>query len=508
MWDATPLLRLYAWNRRRRVERLDPVRTQEGQLFSLLRRARDTRFGRAHDFRAIDSVDGFQERVPLRRYEDFWSEWLKPVFPALDDVIWSGTTGHLAVSSGTSSGTTKWIPVTREIMRANARAALDVLTWHLSARPQSRIFGGPSLVLGGSTGLVERAPGVRSGDLSGIAASQVPIWARSRYFPPPDLALLENWDEKLDRIARAAPYDIRSIGGTPSWLLILFERLAELAPDRPRRLASWFPWLELIVHGGVGFVPYRTAFERWLEGSQAETREVYAASEGFIAVADRGPGEGLRLILDNGLFFEFVPVAELGSATPTRHWIADAEIGVDYALVLSTNAGLWGYLIGDTVRLVDRDPPRILITGRISYTLSAFGEHVIGEELESAVATGARAIDAAVADFSVGAIYPDERRALGHHLFIVEFDPQQSPAAIERFAAVADDDLRARNEDYAAHRAGGTGMDPPEVLAVPPGFFADWMRARGKLGGQNKVPRVVSGALFDDLRQRATARTS
>jgi hypothetical protein len=503
MRDATPLLRLYGWNRRRQLKRLDPVATQERQLFSLLRRARDTGFGRAHDFRSIGSAEEFQTRVPLRRYEDFWRDWLKPVFPAVGDVTWPGPIGHFAVSSGTSSGTTKCIPVTHEMVAANKRAALDVLTWHLKARPRSRIFAGPSLVLGGSTGLVERAPGVHSGDLSGIAASQVPAWAQSRYFPPPELALIENWDEKLDRIARAAPPGIRSIGGTPSWLLILFERLAALSPASPRRLASRFPHLELIVHGGVGFAPYETAFARWLDGSRAETREVYAASEGFIAVADRDPGEGLRLILDNGLFFEFVPVAELDSPSPTRHWIANAEIGVDYALVLSTNAGLFSYVIGDTVRLIDRDPPRLLVTGRTSYTLSAFGEHVIGEELEGAVAAGARAIGATVADFSVGAVYPDERRALGRHLFIVELDPPPDAAALARFAAVADADLRARNEDYAAHRAGGTGMDPPEILAVPPGFFAGWMRERGKLGGQNKVPRVVSGVLFDDLRQRA-----
>ncbi|MBL8689540.1 MAG: GH3 auxin-responsive promoter family protein [Rhodospirillaceae bacterium] len=480
----------------------DAAATQERQLHRLSHRARDTRFGRAHDFRSIDSVAAYQSAVPLRRYEDLWREWFRPVFPAIDNVTWPGSIGHLAVSSGTSSGTTKWIPVTSEMMRSNTRAALDGLTWHLAANPQSRIFGGPSLVLGGSTGLVERAPGVRSGDLSGIAASQVPFWAQSRYFPPPDLALLENWDEKLDRIARAAPNDIRSIGGTPSWLLILFDRLAQLHPDRPRRLASYFPKLEMIVHGGVGFAPYRSAFERWLDGSRAETREVYAASEGFIAVADRGPGEGMRLILDNGLFFEFVPVEELGSASPIRHWIGNAETGVDYAIVLTTNAGLFGYVIGDTVRLVDRDPPRLLVTGRTSYSLSAFGEHLIGEELEGGVAAAAQAIGAIVADFSVGALYPDDRHPLGRHLFIVELDPPPSPEALARFARTLDADLAARNEDYAAHRAGGHGMDAPEVAAVPRGFFADWMRERGKLGGQNKVPRVVSGELLDDLRRR------
>jgi hypothetical protein len=503
MWDATPLLRLYATGRRVRLARQHPAGAQRAQLKALLRRAQDTAFGRSHGFAGIGDVAAFQAAVPLRRYEALWQDWLAPAFPALGGVSWPGKIGYLAVSSGTSSGTTKWIPVSREMVRANTRAALDVLVWHLAARPGSRVFAGPSLVLGGSTGLIERGPGICSGDLSGIAAREVPAWAQSRYFPPPELALLTDWDEKLERIARTAPPGIRSIAGTPSWLLILFDRLAALQPDRPPRLASYFPDLELVVHGGVGFAPYRSAFARWLESSRAETREVYAASEGFIAVADRGPGEGLRLILDNGLFYEFVPVAELAASAPTRHWIGNAETGVDYALALSSNAGLFAYLIGDTVRLIDRDPPRLLVTGRTSTMLSAFGEHLIGEELDGAVAEAAEAIGAAVPDFSVGALFPDERQPLGRHLFIVEFDRPLSGDSLARFAAALDHGLAGRNEDYAAHRAGGTGMAPPEVLAVPPGFFAEWMRSRGRLGGQNKVPRVAAAALLEELSVRA-----
>jgi hypothetical protein len=503
MWDATPLLRVYATYRRARLNRQHHVGVQQAQLNALLRRAQDTAFGRAHGFAGITDVAAFQASVPLRRYEAFWQDWLAPAFPALGGVAWPDKIGYLAVSSGTSSGTTKWIPVSREMVRANTRAALDVLVWHLAARPGSRVFAGPSLVLGGSTGLIERGPGISSGDLSGIAAREVPAWAQSRYFPPAELALLADWDEKLERVARAAPPDIRSIAGTPSWLLILFDRLAALQPDRPPRLASFFPELELVVHGGVGFAPYRGAFARWLDGSHAETREVYAASEGFVAVADRGPGEGLRLILDNGLFYEFVPVSELDAATPTRHWIGNAETGVDYALALSSNAGLFGYLIGDTVRLVDRDPPRLLVTGRTSYMLSAFGEHLIGEELEGAVAEAAESTGTSVRDFSAGALVPEERNRLGRHLFIVELDRPLSGDAPARFATALDQGLARRNEDYAAHRAGGTGMAPPEVLMVPPGFFAEWMRSRGRLGGQNKVPRVVADALLKELSVRA-----
>ncbi len=285
-------------------------------------------------------------------------------------------------------------------------------------------------------------------------------------------------------------------------MLLFLDKLAALRPEAGRRLAGLYPDLELFVHGGVNFAPYRSIFAEWLKGSHAETREVYPASEGFIAAADRREGEGLRMIVDNGLFYEFVPVEELDGAAPTRHWLANAETGVNYALVLSTCAGLWSYVIGDTVRFVDRDPPRILITGRTSYSLSAFGEHLIGEEIEKAVTAAATAIGAGVADFSVGALFPQGEGELGGHLYIVEFsDGAPSPDRLAEFARVLDETLCALNVDYREHRAQGFAMRAPAVHPVPPGTFAAWMKRRGKLGGQNKVPRVINDqALFDDLK--------
>ncbi len=318
----------------------------------------------------------------------------------------------------------------------------------------------------------------------------MPFWARAYSFPPPSLALVADWDRKLDLLARRSLQEpIRSLSGTPSWLLLLFERLASLRPDRPRHLQSFYPGLELLVHGGVSFAPYRAAFEAWLADSRTELREVYPASEGFIAVADRGAGEGMRLILDNGLFFEFVPVAELDTPAPTRHWVGNAETGVEYALVLSTCAGLWSYVLGDVVRLVSRAPPRLLVTGRTSYYLSAFGEHLSGGEIEAAVLRAAEAIGERASEFAVGS---ETTGARGRHAFIVEFAgaPPGGEAAA-RFGAVLDAALSGANEDYRAHREGGQLL-PPRLVAAPPGTFEAWMRARGRLGGQNKVPRVIT----------------
>ena len=499
MLDATPLLRVYARWRSARLSAEDAVSAQREQLLHLVRRACDTRFGRKHRFDQVDSIKAFQSRVPLRRYEDLWQEWWKPSFPRLTDLTWPGTIPYFAVSSGTTSGITKYIPVSREMVAANRRAALDILVHHLLARPDSRILAGRNFVLGGSTELVQEDMGIYSGDLSGIAANEVPRWARSRYFPPRSLALISDWERKIHSLAPISlQAAVRSISGTPSWLLMFFAELAALRPDQPARSTSWYPDLELCIHGGVNFTPYRAQFEAIFAGAQVDLREVYPASEGFIAIADRGGGEGLRLIADNGLFLEFVPVEDIGSPRPTRHWLADVEPDVNYAVVVSSNAGLWAYVLGDTVRFIERRPPRILITGRLAYTLSAFGEHLIAEELEAAIAAAARSIHRQAVEYAVAPEYPSELGEAGRHSFVVELEPPADDDAAARFGQALDRALAERNDDYRAHRA---GMRAPAITAVRSGSFAAWMAQRGKAGGQNKVPRVINDpALFAALR--------
>ncbi|MCA8908747.1 MAG: GH3 auxin-responsive promoter family protein [Rhodospirillaceae bacterium] len=495
MFDATPLLRSYARHRLSRLSRMDPVSAQRRVLAKLLAQARTTRFGHDHGFAEIDGVESFQARVPLRRFEQMWQDYWQPAFPQIGGQTWPGPIPFFAETSGTSSGTTKYVPVSRQMVHANRRAALDVLCFHMAARPQSRVLGGLSFLLGGNPEMRQLAPGVRSGDLSGIAAAKVSWWASPYYYPQGALARIADWEAKIDAAcADSLGRDIRMVGGTASWLLLAFDRLGELAGRPGTPVGVLYPKLELVVYGGVDFAPYRGRFQAHLARGHADLREVYAASEGFIAAADRGVGEGLRLMVDNGLFFEFVPPDELESASPTRHWLATAEVGVDYAVVLSTNAGCWGHVLGDTVRFVSLNPPRLLVTGRISTQLSAFGEHLTGAELDRAVTAAADAIGAAVQDFSVTAVLPDDRPAQGGHCYIVEFDRMPDAAALARFTEVLDRTLAAGNDDYRVHRAGDFGMAPPQVRAAPPGTFTAWMKARGKLGGQNKVPRVITNA--------------
>lgn len=503
MIDATPWLLGYARGRLAALARLDPVRAQARELAQLVAIAGITRFGRAHRFAEIGSVADYQGAVPLNGWDGLWNDWWSPTFPVLRNVTWPGRINYFAETSGTTGGVTKHIPVSHAMIRANRRAALDVLVFHAAARPATRVLAGKSFMLGGSTALRRLAPAVWSGDLSGIAAAKVPFWARPRVFPPRALALIADWERKIALLAdRVRGEDIRSISGTPSWLLLFFDRLAARYPEKPRRLAAHFPRLDLLVHGGVGFSPYADSFAQWLQGSRAETREVYPASEGFIAVADRGPGEGLRLILDNGLFYEFVPAEELDAAAPARHWIANAELGRNYALVVTSNAGLWSYVLGDTVRLVGLDPPRLLVTGRTAQDLSAFGEHLSSAELDAAIAAAAASVGARVADYAAAALPPGPDQPRGGHLFIVEFDAATADTAA--FARALDTALAGGNADYAVHRRGDFGMLPPRVLAMPPGGFARWMASRGKLGGQHKVPRVIADpAMLAELRRLA-----
>ncbi len=503
MMDFTPALRVYAAHRRRTLAKRDYADQQIRVFHQLLGKAASTRFGLDHHFQQIKSIADYQNTVPLRRYDDFWREYWQTAFPRLDNLTWPGVVPYFAVTSGTTAGASKYIPVTAAMNRANVRAGLDLLTHHLTHRLRSKIFGGKSFMLGGSTDLVAEAPGIWSGDLSGIAVKRMPWWARALTFPPLEVALLSDWEQKLARVAELSPSeDIRILTGTPSWLLILFDRLSSNAG---RRLTARdvYPHLELLIHGGVNFKPYRARFEEFLVGG-AELREVYPASEGFIALQDHTHEHGLRLLVDNGIFFEFVPVDELESAHPTRHWLETVEPGVNYAIVLSTCAGCWSYIIGDTVRFVSRDPPRIVITGRTSYSMSAFGEHLIGEEIEDAVAAAASGIGAQVTDFSMGAKYPAGQGDLGGHLYIVEFAQSPSPESLAAFARAIDEILCARNDDYRAHRADGFGMKAPEVRAVSSGSFAAWMKSRGRLGGQNKVPRIINDeAVFASLKQFA-----
>jgi hypothetical protein len=494
MIDATPLLRLYAEIRLARLAQQDAVAEQERVLDRLLACAKNTRFGLAHRFHQLKGVDDYQRAVRLRSYDDFWNEYWHDDFPVLAGSTWPERIPYFAITSGTASGTEKHIPVSRMMLRAHGRAALDVLTHHLAHFPGSRVLGGKTFMLGGSTDLVPLVPGVLQGDLSDIVAREVPRWLAPYSFPPRAEALDSDWEHKVDRLAHlAAGKDIRLLAGTPNWMLAFLDHMTQVTGRGPA-LAHLFPHLEAIIHGGIGFRPYAEHFTALLTGSMAETREVYPASEGFIAIADRGPGEGMRLLADNGLFFEFVPVAELKANSPPRHWLGNVEPGIDYALVLSNCAGLFSYILGDVVRLVSLKPPRLLVIDRISTMLNVVGEHLSGEQLEDAVLAAASKTQIYVSEYTVGVRHSTGSGKIPaeggrtRHVFVVEFTRLPHAEALAAFARRLDACLQVDSVDYRECRLGDILLPPPDIIAVPPGTFIAWMKRRGR----NKVPRVIT----------------
>jgi hypothetical protein len=483
----------YARRRMGAIGRLDPVAVQAHTLRKLVRKASATRFGREHQFESIGTVQDFQQRVPLRTYEQLWESYLKDAYPIYEDLTWPGRIPFLALTSGTTTGATKYIPVSTAMVASNRKAAQTMVASYLKNRPDSRLFTGRLFFLGGSTDMESPAPGVQQGDLSGIAAKTVGPLLRPYTFPPLDLALDPNWDRKLATLVeRSLCEPITLVSGVSSCLLTLFQQLIERTGKAT--VAEVWPTLEIVVHGGVKFDPYREAFATLLGSPTIHLQESYPCSEGFIAFGDPATGL-LRLLFDHGIFYEFVPLDELGAERPTRHWLGNAQTGINYAIVVSTCAGMWAHIIGDTIRFESLSPPLLTFTGRTKYTLSAFGEHLINEEVEAAIAAVSTATAASVRDWHVGPIFHEP---LGHHLYVVEF--LKPPAELSEFRRILDEDLCRRNAHYEWFRAPGGGMPAPGILVAAPGGFDDWMRSRGKLGGQHKVPRMdSSGKLTAEL---------
>jgi hypothetical protein len=488
----------FARRRTRWLEYADPVAMQQRTLLNLVRRGTATRFGIDHQFDRIRSIPDYQARVPLRDYDTFWRDYWQPAFPRLTDVTWPGLIPYFGLSSGTTSGTTKYIPISWEMIRSNRRAALTTLAWFLRAHPKTPLFRGRMFFLGGSTDLTKLADDVLGGDLSGIATREVSSVLRPYTFPPLELALIRDWEQKMQALAeQSVSLPITLVSGVPSWMLVLFERIRKITARAT--LAEVWPTLGLVIHGGTKFDPYRALF-REIVGGDVKFQEVYPASEGYIAGEDSRHGL-LRLLPDCDIFYEFVPVEDLGKDRPVRHTLGEIVPGLQYAVVMTTCAGLWSYVLGDTICFERRNPPLLRFTGRTNYFLSAFGEHLISEEVERAVTLAADATKTTVTDFHVGPMFPEHPNTPGRHLYLIEF--VNPPSDLDCFTRELDAALCRINEDYAAHRSGDLTMLPPEVCIVPRGGFAEWMRSKGKLGGQHKVPRMDnSGQITGEMSRR------
>jgi hypothetical protein len=500
-------LRIYAAHRRRALEGVarDAARVQEAALLHLVRAARATEFGRAHGFDEVRSVADYQARTPLGDYLRFLPLWNR-VLGGERDVTWPGRPRYWVKTSGTTAGD-KSIPVTPEALRAHRKGGWDTLLIAAERVDPERLLGGPLLFLGGCTALSPVGQDGWVGDLSGLVVRDLPPGIRGRYSPGRAISAIPDWEGRIDAVAGLVEgQDLRLVSGMPSWLLILFERVARARRAAGRPIADvgeCWPNLGVFVHGGVSFEPYRATFEEWM-GRPIEYVEVYPASEGFVALQTERTG-GLTLMLDYGIFYEFVPVEDLGRARPRRHTVADVELDRPYAVTLTTPAGLWSYLLGDTVRFTAREPLRLVITGRIRHFVNAFGENVIVEEIERALVVACRRTGAEPAEFTVAPRYPSADEARGGHDWLVEF--RTPPRDRRTFVRELDEALAALNTDYRIKRTVDVGMLAPRLVELPTGTFHRWMRETGKLGDQHKVPRVLNDrAVAEALMARVEAR--
>ncbi len=461
-------------------EATNALALQKNTLYGLIEKAAHTAFGTEHEFAGIRNAEEFREKVPSRDYESART-WFDRIASGEKDVTWPGKPLYLAKTSGTVSGS-KAIPITRDSIPNHINSARDALLIYIYNSGNPAFTSGKMLFLSGSPDLETNEGGIRVGRLSGIVNHWVPGYLQRNKTPSWSANCIEDWERKVDAILdETMQQDLRLISGIPPWVQMFFEKL-EARGKMPRE--QW-PHLQLFVHGGVDFKPYQAVFQRFL-GDSVDLLEVFPASEGFFAWQDSNPENGLLLNVNSGIYFEFIPMDEYGKPNAGRIGLDKVEIGIQYALLITSNAGLWAYDIGDTVRFVSLQPPRLKVTGRVKHFISAFGEHVIAEEVNTAMTESCLIHNAGIREFHVAPRIKDEPGESCHE-WLVEFE--NLPADINAFSACLDSEIRKRNVYYNDLRAGNI-LHPAKLTMLETGAVYEYMKASGKLGGQNKFPRL------------------
>ena len=464
--------------------------------------ARHTAWGTEYKYAELDSPDRFRERVPLQDYGNV-KPWVDRMRSGEQNLLWPTDIRWYAKSSGTTHAASKYIPVSREALEeCHYKGGKDLLALHYAMHPQSRLYYGMNMVVGGSSAMEPLRNDAYTGDLSAIIIRNLPVWVEVRRTPVIETALMDDWERKVERMARETMReDVRSMAGVPSWTLVVLKRILELT-GKNNMLEVW-PQFELFMHGGVSFRPYQEQYQALFPSAGVNYLESYNASEGFFGITDRQGADDLLLMLDYGIFFEFIPVEDLHRDQPPTKLLHEVEPGREYALVISTNAGLWRYMPGDTLRFTSVNPYRIQVSGRTRSFINAFGEELIVENAERGMEAACKATGAVVREYTAGPVYMDAS-ARGGHEWAIEFDRQ--PDDLERFTDVLDRTMRDLNSDYNAKRSTGMVLQRPLVHVLPGGSFHQWMKQRGRVGGQNKVPRLCNDrAILEQLLQPAQA---
>ena len=471
-----------------------PFEVQQDVLMKLLERAKDTEWGRKYDFPSIKSIEEFQKRLPVQDYDG-----AKPVIQRLrdgeKDVTWPGEIKWFAKSSGTTSDKSKFIPVSKEALEdCHFRGGKDVLVLYSANFPDTKIFQGKGLTLGGSTQINDFSNESYYGDLSAILIENIPLWVDLIRTPSRKIALISEWEEKLEKITEATiKENVTNIAGVPSWNLVMLKHILKYT-GKNNLLEIW-PNLELFTHGGVSFIPYRDQFRKIIPSNQMNYMETYNASEGFFSIQDDPARDDMLLMLDYGVFYEFIPLEEIDNENPTAYSVSDLEKERNYAMVITTNGGLWRYMIGDTVTFTSLNPHKIKITGRTKHFINAFGEEIIIDNATIALQKACEKTGAVINEYTAGPVYMDDDQK-GCHEWLIEFDT--SPTTLSDFTDELDQALISINSDYEAKRYKNSTLDKPVVQSMKPGVFYQWFTERNKLGGQNKIPRLANDRRYLD----------
>ncbi len=468
------------------------VEDQEKWMKLLVKTAKQTEFGKDHNFESIESYENFKDQVPVRDYEQF-KPYIEKIKSGKENVLWKGKPLYLAKTSGTTSGV-KYIPITKDSIPNHIDTARNALLCYMAQTGNSSFANGKLIFLSGSPEL-ERIGGVPTGRLSGIVNHHVPRYLRSNQLPSYETNCIEDWETKLDAIVKETiNQDMTLISGIPPWMQMYFDRLMEVSG---KKVGELFKNLSVLVYGGVNFEPYRNRIFESI-GRKVDPVELFPASEGFFAFQDSQNDEGLLLNTDSGIFYEFIPANEIHKPNPQRLMLKDVKVNENYALVVSNNAGLWSYNVGDTIKFVSTNPYRLIVTGRTKHFISAFGEHVIGEEVESAITKAADKLGVHVVEFTV-APYVAQKDGKSYHEWFIEFE--NTPKNIERFAKEIDNNLREKNIYYDDLITGNI-LQTLRIVPMRKNGFVDYMKSIGKLGGQNKLPRLsneraIASALYN-----------
>lgn len=486
-----PFNSIFAWIMKKRIHQIDlfrkyPFEVQEELLGDLIKNGAQTIYGKQQHFNKIQNYREFSQ-IPLQNYESV-APWIDRIIKGEKDLLWPGETKWFAKSSGTTSSRTKLIPVTKESLEnCHYKGGKDLLSLYYDNHPNRKLYNGKHLIVGGSAQLNHLSNDSYFGDLSAIILKNLPWWAEIRRTPAKEIALMSEWTSKIEKMAQSTiKQDVYILAGVPSWTMVLANRVLEISGKA--NLKEVWPNLELFMHGGVSFEPYREQFKKLIPDSAMNYVETYNASEGFFGIQDQVDSDELLLMLDYGIYYEFIPMEYFdGENSKVVLPLNEVEAGTNYAIVISTNGGLWRYILGDTVRFTSKVPFRLKITGRTRSFINAFGEEIIVENAEKAIARASELTHAQIRDFTVCPKFMVDKQS-GCHQWLIEF--VKYPDDQQRFILVLDEELRSLNSDYDAKRYNNLVLKIPELVALETGTFDSWLKRNNKLGGQNKIPRL------------------